>query len=65
MPGRIIPYEKIGDELERQLEQLLRVTVLETDKKLKKASPVDTGRFRWQMVNLLQMENMMIFRLKW
>ncbi len=47
MPGRIIPYEKIGDELERQLEQLLRVTVLETDKKLKKASPVDTGRFRW------------------
>jgi len=33
------------------MDQLLRVTVLETDKRLKSASPVDTGRFRasWQV----------------
>jgi hypothetical protein len=33
------------------MEKLLRVAVLETDSRLKQASPVDTGRFRvsWQV----------------
>ena len=46
-----IKLAKIGDYMEGQIEQLLRVTVLETDSKLKKGSPVDTGRFRvsWQV----------------
>lgn len=41
----------IGDYCGQQLEQLLRATVLETDRRLKERSPVDTGRFRfsWQI----------------
>ncbi len=46
-----IKLAKIADYMEGQIEQLLRVTVLETDSKLKQSSPVDTGRFRvsWQV----------------
>ena len=46
-----IELSKIGDHLEDQVERLLRVTVLQADKRLKMASPVDTGRFRasWQV----------------
>lgn len=46
-----IKLSEIGDHLEDQVERLLRVTVLETDKRLKMASPVDTGRFinSWQV----------------
>ena len=45
---------RIGDIVnycEQQVEQLLRATVLETDRRLKERSPVDTGRFRfsWQI----------------
>jgi hypothetical protein len=41
----------IGDYASQQYEKLLRVAVLETDSRLKLASPVDTGRFRasWQV----------------
>jgi hypothetical protein len=41
----------IGNYAEQQFEKLLRVAVLETDSRLKLASPVDTGRFRvsWQV----------------
>ena len=51
MMAREIKLAKIADYMEGQVEQLLRVTVLETDGKLKTASPVDTGRFRvsWQV----------------
>jgi len=51
MMAREIKLAKIADYMEGQIEQLLRVTVLETDSKLKKGSPVDTGRFRvsWQV----------------
>lgn len=46
-----IKLAKIADYMEGQVEQLLRVTVFETDRKLKEASPVDLGRFRigWQI----------------
>lgn len=46
-----IKLAKIADYMEGQIEQLLRVTVLETDSKLKQSSPVDTGRFKvsWQV----------------
>lgn len=46
-----IKLSQIGDHLEDQVERLLRVTVLQTDKRLKMASPVDTGRFinSWQV----------------
>jgi|TARA_R100000482_G_scaffold113619_1_gene56282 hypothetical protein len=41
-----IPIEFIGGYIEEQLERLVQATVLETDRQLKKGSPVDTGRFR-------------------
>ena len=46
-----IKLTQIAGYMEDQVEQLLRVTVLETDSKLKKESPVDTGRFQisWQV----------------
>jgi|TARA_Y100000289_G_scaffold31886_1_gene31583 hypothetical protein len=51
MMAKEIKLAKIADYMEGQIEQLLRVTVLETDSKLKQSSPVDTGRFRvsWQV----------------
>lgn len=49
--ARQIRLSQMGDYCNQQLEQLLRVAVLETDARLKQASPVDTGRFRvsWQV----------------
>jgi hypothetical protein len=49
--AREIRLDQISDYVEGRMNQLLRVTVLETDKRLKSASPVDTGRFRasWQV----------------
>jgi hypothetical protein len=49
--ARKIKLNQIGDYCNQQLEQLLRVAVLETDARLKQASPVDLGRFRasWQV----------------
>ena len=49
--ARTIRVGDIGDYANQQLEKLLRVAVLETDARLKAASPVDTGRFRasWQV----------------
>ena len=49
--ARTIRVADIGSYAEQQLEKLLRVAVLETDTRLKQASPVDTGRFRasWQV----------------
>lgn len=46
-----LPIRDIGSYMGNQLETLLRVTVLETDARLKQQSPVDTGRFRvsWQI----------------
>jgi hypothetical protein len=46
-----LPINQIGNYMGDQLEKLLRVTVLETDSRLKQQSPVDTGRFRfsWQI----------------
>ena len=51
MANREIQYNQIGPLMEEQLEKLMQVTVFEADKALKKASPVDTGRFRasWQV----------------
>ena len=46
MARREIPIRFIGGFAEEQLNQLIQATVLETDKQLKKGSPVDTGRFR-------------------
>lgn len=49
--ARTIRVADIGSYAEQQLEKLLRVAVLETDSRLKQASPVDTGRFcaSWQV----------------
>ena len=49
--ARTIRIADIGSYVEGRMEQLLRVAVLETDSRLKLASPVDTGRFRvsWQV----------------
>lgn len=49
--ARTIKIEDIGNYAEQQMEKLLRVAVLETDSRIKQASPVDTGRFRvsWQV----------------
>ena len=49
--ARNIKLEQVGDYVTEQFEKLLRVAVLETDSRLKQASPVDTGRFKvsWQV----------------
>jgi hypothetical protein len=49
--ARTIRVGDIGDYVNQQMEKLLRVAVLETDSRVKQASPVDTGRFRvsWQV----------------
>lgn len=49
--ARTIRVADIGDYCTQQMEQLLRMAVLETDARVKAASPVDTGRFRvsWQV----------------
>jgi hypothetical protein len=49
--ARSIRVGDIGDYCNQQMEKLLRVAVLETDSRVKQASPVDTGRFRvsWQV----------------
>jgi hypothetical protein len=49
--ARTIRVADIGDYASQQMEKLLRVAVLETDSRVKQASPVDTGRFRvsWQV----------------
>ena len=44
--ARTIRVADIGDYAEQQFEKLLRRAVLETDRRLKQASPVDLGRFR-------------------
>ena len=48
---RSIRIGDIGNYCEQQVEQLLRATVLEADRRLKERSPVDTGRLRisWQI----------------
>lgn len=43
---RRINLSQIGTYSTEKFEQLLRVTVFETDSRLKQGSPVDTGRFR-------------------
>jgi hypothetical protein len=49
--AREIPLSQIGNYVEGQYEKLLRAAVLETDKRVKEGSPVDTGRLRvsWQV----------------
>ena len=51
MMAKEIKLTQIAGYMEDQVEQLLRMTVLETDSRLKEGSPVDTGRFRmsWQV----------------
>ena len=45
MAGKI-QIQDIGDYAADRFDKLLRSAVLETDKRLKAESPVDTGRFR-------------------
>jgi hypothetical protein len=49
--ARNIKLVQVGDYVTGQYEKLLRVAVLETDSRLKQASPVKTGRFKvsWQV----------------
>ena len=44
--ARRINIGDIGNFCEGQMNQLMRVVVLETDQQVKAQSPVDTGRFR-------------------
>ncbi len=49
--ARQIKLSQIGDYAEERCEKLLRAAVFETDRRVKEASPVDTGRLRasWQI----------------
>jgi hypothetical protein len=49
--ARKIRLAEVGNYIEGRMDQLMRAAVLETDSRLKQASPVDTGRFRasWQV----------------
>lgn len=49
--ARNIKLSQIGDYCEDQYEKLLRVTVIETDKRLKVQSPTKSGRLKasWQI----------------
>ncbi len=49
--ARQIKLSQIGNYIEGQFEKLLRAAVIETDARVKAASPVDTGRLRasWQI----------------
>jgi len=49
--ARQIKLSQIGDYASEQYEKLLRAAVFETDRRVKEASPVDTGRLRasWQI----------------
>ncbi len=49
--ARKIHLAEVGSYIEGRMDQLMRAAVLETDSRLKQASPVDTGRFRasWQV----------------
>ena len=49
--AREIPLSQIGNYIEGQYEKLLRAAVFETDRRVKQASPIDTGRLRvsWQI----------------
>lgn len=49
--AREIPLSQIGNYIEGQYEKLLRTAVFETDRRVKEASPIDTGRLRvsWQI----------------
>jgi len=44
--ARNIPLSQIGNYIEGKFEQLLRSAVLETDRRAKERSPLDTGRLR-------------------
>jgi len=47
-----IPFDQIDEYIEKRMKTLVRAAVLETERRLKERSPVDTGRFRsnWQTV---------------
>jgi len=49
--ARNIRIAEVSGYIEGRMDQLMRAAVLETDSRLKQASPVDTGRFRasWQV----------------
>jgi hypothetical protein len=49
--ARRINIGQIGSFCEGQMNQLMRVVVLETDAELKSQSPVDTGRFQRKLGN--------------
>ena len=44
--ARNIPLSQIGNYIEGQFEKLLREAVLETDRRVKENSSIDTGRLR-------------------
>ncbi len=47
---RQIPLDEIGNYMDGQIRQLVKVTTLEWEKRVKKETPVETGRLRgaWQ-----------------
>lgn len=49
--ARQIRLDQIGDYANEQIKTLVRAATLESDRRLKLQSPVDTGRFRsnWQI----------------
>jgi hypothetical protein len=51
MANRIL-FDQIDEYIEKKMKTLVRAAVLETERRLKERSPVDTGRFRsnWQTV---------------
>ena len=51
MAKQLVKLDDLDDYLYNSVEKLLRVVVFETDKRLKKGSPVDTGTLKasWQI----------------
>ena len=51
MAKQLVKLDDLDDYLRDSVEKLLRVVVFETDKRLKKSSPVDTGTLKssWQI----------------
>ena len=51
--AREIPLDQIGNYMDGQIQQLVKVTTLEWEKRAKNATPVDTGilRLGWKRNN--------------
>ena len=52
--AREIPLDQIGNYMDGQIQQLVKVTTLEWEGRVKEKTPVDTGRLRGAWQNKLE-----------